>query len=279
MKRPRRPGTKGWRRLAGAIVAVMLSPGVAAPQQSSFSGLSEFPPLAPIGLPLSPIGLPLPAIGLPLSPIGLPLPSLGFPPRLDEQANHTPRKRVPVRRPRSRSHGRQPSVVYVVPPYGWGSWQWGAGAVTSNVPGVVVEPEQVSRAGVLQLDVQPAASFQLFVDNYFVGTSNDIGSTLELEAGPHRVEIRAAGFKPHIFDTRVTAGRTMTYQAELDPLIDETPVAAEPDPAAADPPPTDVALEPTTIYFIPGCYLGNLPPEKVKLPAGCDLSRLQTHKP
>jgi hypothetical protein len=279
MERPRKLGTKGLLRLVGALVAVVLSPGVATPQQSRFTGLGEFLPLAPIGLPLPTIGLPLPTIGLPLSPIGLPLPPLGLPPRLDEQNNRTPRKRVPERRPKSRSHSRRPSVVYVVPPYGWGGWQLGAGAPTSDVPGVVVNPAQDSRAGALQLDVQPAASFQLYVDNYFVGTSNDVGNTLELEAGPHRVEIRAAGFKPHIFDTRVTAGRTMTYQAELEPLVTEQAPAAEPDSAAANPPPTEAARKPTTIYFIPGCYLGNLPPEQLKLPAGCDLSLLQTHKP
>lgn len=142
---------------------------------------------------------------------------------------------------------------------------------------MVVNPASDAVAGELHLDVQPAVSFQIYVDNYFVGTSNDLGNRLELEAGPHRVEIRAAGYKPHILDTKVTAGRTMTYQAELESLDDQQP-APEREPAAPDPPGLAPAA-PSTIYFIPGCYLGNLPPEELKLPAGCDVSRLQTYKP
>lgn len=164
-----------------------------------------------------------------------------------------------------------------MPPYPWG-WPLGGGAPTSDVPGVVVNPANDALAGELHLDVQPVVSFQIYVDNYFVGTSNDLGNRLELEAGPHRVEIRAAGYKPHILDTKVTGGRTMTYQAELESLEDQQP-APEREPAAPDPPDAAPTAAPTTIYFIPGCYLGNLPPEELKLPAGCDVSRLQTYKP
>ncbi len=162
-------------------------------------------------------------------------------------------------------------------PYPWG-WPFGGGAPTNDVPGVVVNPVNESESGELHLDVQPAVSFQIYVDNYFVGTSNDLGNVLELEPGPHRVEIRAEGYSPHTFDTKVTAGRTMTYQVELEPLEGQPP-APEPDQPAPDPPDAPRATAPTTIYFIPGCYLGNLPPDELKLPAGCDLSRLQTYKP
>lgn len=34
-----------------------------------------------------------------------------------------------------------------------------------------------------------------------------------------------------------------------------------------------------TLYFIPGCYLGNVLPDKDRLPAGCDISRMKTHAP
>ena len=53
---------------------------------------------------------------------------------------------------------------------------------------------------------------------------------------------------------------------------------SDPFPAAAPvtPPP---AVAPSTFYFIPGCYIGNVPPEKVELPANCDMSRLITRKP
>jgi hypothetical protein len=30
-----------------------------------------------------------------------------------------------------------------------------------------------------------------------------------------------------------------------------------------------------TIYFIPRCYLGNVPPSAARLPAGCDIKDLK----
>ena len=34
-----------------------------------------------------------------------------------------------------------------------------------------------------------------------------------------------------------------------------------------------------TVYVIPGCYVGNVPPKDVKLPAHCDLTKLTTFNP
>ena len=34
-----------------------------------------------------------------------------------------------------------------------------------------------------------------------------------------------------------------------------------------------------TLYVIPGCYVGNVPPKDVKLPANCDLSKVTTYVP
>jgi hypothetical protein len=34
-----------------------------------------------------------------------------------------------------------------------------------------------------------------------------------------------------------------------------------------------------TVYVIPGCYVGNVPPKDVKLPPGCDLKKLTTFHP
>jgi hypothetical protein len=52
------------------------------------------------------------------------------------------------------------------------------------------------------------------------------------------------------------------------------PAPRDPEPAVYSPPPKQ-----STLYFIPGCYMGNVPPEHMKLPAGCDLSRLVTSRP
>src|SRR5690606_13248008 len=174
---------------------------------------------------------------------------------------------------------RGPSTIYFVSPYPWGWMPSGGSQTGSSVPGVVAEPPEEERSGTIRLDVAPAVPFQIYVDSYFVGTSNDLGNTLGLEAGPHRIEIRAEGYAPHVFDTKVAPGVAITYQAGLEPLeAPQAPEASEPVPQAPASG-TAPAPGPTTIYFIPGCYLGNLPPDALKMPAGCDLARLQTCKP
>jgi hypothetical protein len=49
--------------------------------------------------------------------------------------------------------------------------------------------------------------------------------------------------------------------------------------APQDPPDATAPVPRTTVYFIPGCYLGNIPPKDAKLPATCDQSSTQTFEP
>jgi hypothetical protein len=51
--------------------------------------------------------------------------------------------------------------------------------------------------------------------------------------------------------------------------------AREPDP----PPAPYVPSGDRTVYMIPGCYVGNVAPDKVTLPHGCDRSKLITYTP
>ncbi len=44
-------------------------------------------------------------------------------------------------------------------------------------------------------------------------------------------------------------------------------------------PPPYVPSGDRTVYVIPGCYVGNLPPQNVKLPAGCDVKKVTTFNP
>lgn len=68
------------------------------------------------------------------------------------------------------------------------------------------------------------------------------------------------------------------------------PAAPEPEPAAPSTPavePEEPPLQPPvvvpigsrTLYVIPGCYLGNVPPDETRLREGCDLSQLKIHPP
>ena len=59
---------------------------------------------------------------------------------------------------------------------------------------------------------------QVFADGYYVGIVNDfdgIFQHLNLEAGPHHIEIQFAGGyeAPLAFDLYIEPGRTTTYRA------------------------------------------------------------------
>jgi len=186
--------------------------------------------------------------GAPLGPAGLPLPSIGLqPPHLDGIHRPAHRRRdffVPWH-----------MMVFYMP-------------LPVTAPAPVPEPapkpiEQPPAMGRLVLDVVPASA-QIFADGYYVGAPEDFtaerGGRL-LEAGPHRIDVSAPGFEPLSVDLRVSPGQPVTYKAALKPL----------------PPP--VAVPPSTFYLIPGCYMGNIPPEVAQLPPTCDKNRAITWRP
>lgn len=221
---------------------------------------------------------PQPSIGLPLPPIGLPLPSIGLPGRdlVTTPTPPPPPDAPPVPSP--------PAIVFFgVAPYAWGLEPW----QQSSVPGMISPPpppEQAQPAatpemGRLQIEVSPRDA-QIYVDGEFVGTWHDLEGTLELTPGTHRIEIRAPRHEALTFDVRIVAGRTITYRDALDPIREKRDTAPPASKSSDDVPAVSPTRpRPQTFYLIPGCYLGNIPPEQVKLPPGCDLTRLITHTP
>lgn len=94
-------------------------------------------------------------------------------------------------------------------PYGYGSPGFGYGYGGYGVP--------FRPYGGVRLDL-PQRHAEVYVDGYFVGTVDDFDGVfqqLNLEAGPHRIEIRAPGFEQIAFDVKVTPGRTITYGADM----------------------------------------------------------------
>jgi hypothetical protein len=249
------------------LVAIAL-PTLAAAQSTMRDG----PPFSALG----PIGLPLPSITSTLPPIGLPLPRLELP-----QINSsfkirglTPERRA--QRPERPDHrGREPrrnshtTFVYFVP-----SVYMDLFAPESMAPPVSASwapqlppPSYRPPTGWLQLELENAApGAQVFVDRYFAGTLDEINSQLLLEPGSHEVEIRSPGSPPIGFDVRVVADRTITYRG----AFEKADVVA--------PKPAESRATSRTIYFIPGCYLGNVLPQQSALPASCDIGRLSTYK-
>jgi hypothetical protein len=118
--------------------------------------------------------------------------------------------------------------------------------------------------GLLRLSVTPIFA-QVFIDSYYVGTVADIDAqrVLTVDAGVHRIEFRAPQYQTLTVDVRVMPYETVTYRGALEPIRPAPPAASA------------HAASPGPMYLIPNCYLGNVPPRPSRLPAGCDVNKVQ----
>ncbi len=121
-----------------------------------------------------------------------------------------------------------------------------------------------STTGLLRLEVTPSSGLDYYVDGVFIGSSSNLGSDLELNAGARRVEVRAAGYKSLVFDVRLVEGRETIFRGSLESLTQTAP----------PPPPQPTGSR--TMFIIPGCYVGNSPPAQSALRSGCDIKNLVT---
>jgi hypothetical protein len=91
-------------------------------------------------------------------------------------------------------------------PYGYGGYGYGSyGGYRGSVYGDVRIQGAVRNA-------------EVYVDGYYAGVVDDFDGTfqrLELEEGPHEIEIRAPGFPPLRYDVNVEPGRTTTIHANV----------------------------------------------------------------
>lgn len=164
-----------------------------------------------------------------------------------------------------------PGILYVVPGYGWGE----PGMAT---PGPSSRPAPAGDAGppapaTLWIEAEPRGVAEIFVNGDFVGTADE-RTAITLEPGRHRVELRAAGHASQSVDVRADSGASLTLRRALQALDPPATAAAASPP---DPAPAPIPRKP--FYFIPGCYLGDVPPQEAGLPAGCDLSRTRIVRP
>jgi hypothetical protein len=123
--------------------------------------------------------------------------------------------------------------------------------------------------GALVLQTVPGMA-QVFVDGYYVGVAEEFGPggrAINLDAGTHHVELRAAGYDTLAFNVVIESNNIVRYRGEMQPI------ATKPAAATAPSRPTTVK----TLYVIRNCYAGDKPPTGV-LPKGCDRKNLQTRK-
>ena len=119
-------------------------------------------------------------------------------------------------------------------------------------------------------------SGEVYIDGYLAGTTMDVRGSIPLDAGRHRIEVLAEGYEPVTVDVRLEAGGVVTLRRALKPVA----APAAPAPRTAEPPAAPAAPIPRKpFYFIPGCYLGDVPPTEVRLPASCDVSKATVIRP
>jgi hypothetical protein len=247
--------------MRAVFMALVLVGAASAAAAQSRGGLTN-------DMPTPSIGLPLPHLGLPLPPMGLPLPPMGLPPDNARPFDRERSERTSIlgrERPerserieRSERFHRPASIIF----FGW-PYLATAEFPSSPSPSPPLPPKQAT--GRLLLSLHSGVDPQIFVDGYYVGLFSDVAGELILDVGAHTIELHEEGFRDARVDVRIPLDGTITYDVTLRPiesapLPSAAPVAPAPSPAPA----------PTTIYVVPGCYVGNVPPRQVTLPAGCD---------
>ena len=73
--------------------------------------------------------------------------------------------------------------------------------------------------GSVRLEI-PQKDAEVYADGYLAGNVDNFDGRfhhLNLEPGPHKIEVRAAGFETISFDVNVEPGRTITYHAAMRP--------------------------------------------------------------
>jgi hypothetical protein len=125
--------------------------------------------------------------------------------------------------------------------------------------------------GYIYFQMQPGNA-EVHIDGLYMGTVDDFRRLIpgrSIEAGEHRVDLRAPGYQPVSFDVLVSPNETVTYRTDLQTAA-----------ASTERPRSIVALaEPKTFYVIPGCYAGDRPPVASQLRRGCSTSKLRKIPP
>jgi hypothetical protein len=96
-------------------------------------------------------------------------------------------------------------------PYYYG-YRYGYGYPAYGYPGWAVR-----NYGGVRIDV-PQRDAEVWVDGYFSGVVDEFDGVMQqvnLDPGPHHIEIRGDGYEPVAFDVNVEPGRTITYRTTL----------------------------------------------------------------
>ena len=95
--------------------------------------------------------------------------------------------------------------AYGYPSYGYAPYGYGYGGYSGRP------------YGGLRIDL-PQRDAEVYVDGYFVGVVDNFDGVMQqanIEAGPHRIEIRSPEFEPIEFNVNIEPGRTITYRGSM----------------------------------------------------------------
>ncbi|HET7218297.1 MAG TPA: PEGA domain-containing protein [Vicinamibacterales bacterium] len=95
--------------------------------------------------------------------------------------------------------------------YGYGGYGYGGGSGGYRVS----QPSK--ETGKLRLKIDPKQA-EVYVDGYYVGTIDNFDGSfqkLELDAGSHRIDLKANGFESLQFEVLIPPGETVTYKGDM----------------------------------------------------------------
>jgi hypothetical protein len=100
--------------------------------------------------------------------------------------------------------------------YGYGGYGNPYG-YSSSTPDPNTAPAPKREVGSLRVKAKPVNA-QVYIDGVLVGSVDDfdgLTNHLELDAGPHQMQIKADGYRPYTADINVKSGRTSTERVNL----------------------------------------------------------------
>jgi hypothetical protein len=100
---------------------------------------------------------------------------------------------------------------YGYPGYGYSGYGYPGGGYAAPTPGGAYGRVRITNA---------PNGVEVYADGDYVGIADDFDGRLEqlnLEPGPHRIELRAPGFETATFEVNVHPGQTIHYRASMQP--------------------------------------------------------------
>src|SRR3954464_4148969 len=198
--------------------------GAPAPQQTNPSQRPSAPPAVPRPAPppqrpSAPPAMPAPAPPRTVAPpIVFPMGPLTAPPAggLTPPVTFVPGTGTVPPRDIFLNGRRNPYRTYGTSPLG-GYGGYGSYVTDPNAASASAMPRGPAVVGFLRVSGTPAEA-QVLVDGYFVGTLGDIeaGRPLMIEAGPHRLELRAPGYQSTSVDIRLASSDPLSHRSFLE---------------------------------------------------------------